>query len=381
MSALDDLAPDQRAVLQMVLRGRSYDEIARLLSIERSAVRQRALDGFDALTPASVLPGPERALVTDYLLGQLPERVAEQVHSFLLASEVDREWAQALAAVVAPLTSAALPEIPVGAPLGADPGPTGGLERNSDPPDPVAVPDVPDRQAEDQPERTMTPAEAIADEAADWPQDAWSEQTRPARSSTPARTPREPRPSSRRGGAILLGVVAVVIVAVVLIVVLGSGGGTKKPAAQHKGTGIASTTTQTQSSTVTTSTTGTTGTTATDQPLVQLNLTSPTGAKSTLGVVQVERVDGVIGMVIYAQGIPANTAHNAYAVWLYNSTTSFKFVGFVQYLVGKTHTIDTEGKLPAGATKYHHLLITLETQAHPSTPGEVVLSGPFREHS
>ena len=37
MSALDNLPPDQRAVLQMVLqRGRSYDEIAALLSIDRA---------------------------------------------------------------------------------------------------------------------------------------------------------------------------------------------------------------------------------------------------------------------------------------------------------------------------------------------------------
>jgi hypothetical protein len=376
MSALDNLAPDQRAVLQMVLqRGRSYDEIAALLSIERAAVRQRALDAFDALTPASVLPGPERALVTDYLLRQLPERVAEQVHAFLLASEIDREWAQALADVVGPLTSASLPEIPVGAPLGAAPEPAGGLGHGSDP---------------SEPDRAPTPAEEIADAAAEWPREAWSEpsaRTPPAREQPPAseprpgrepRPPREPRPSSRRGGAILLGAIGALIVAVILVVVLTSGGAAKKPPAPSGNTATGSATTQTQS---TTGTTATTATTPTARPLAQLNLTSPTGAKSTLGVVLVERVGGVTGMVIDAQGIPGNTKHNAYAVWLYNSATSFKFVGFVQYLVGKAHTINTEGKLPAGATRYHRLLITLETQAHPSTPGEVVLSGPFREHS
>ena len=105
MGALDKLPPDQRAVLQMVLqRGHSYDQIAGLLSIDRAAVRQRALDGFEALTPATVMPGPERALVTDYLLGQLPDRVAEEVHGYLQTSDADREWARAIAAEVAPLS-------------------------------------------------------------------------------------------------------------------------------------------------------------------------------------------------------------------------------------------------------------------------------------
>ena len=58
MSGLDNLPPDQRAVLQLVLaRGRSYDEIAGMLSIDREAVRRRALDALDALTPAACSPG------------------------------------------------------------------------------------------------------------------------------------------------------------------------------------------------------------------------------------------------------------------------------------------------------------------------------------
>ena len=84
MGALDNLPPDQRAVLQMVLqRGHSYDEIAELLSIDRAAVRQRALDALRRTHAGDRPAGPERALVTDYLLGQLPDRVAEQVTAYL----------------------------------------------------------------------------------------------------------------------------------------------------------------------------------------------------------------------------------------------------------------------------------------------------------
>ena len=44
MGSLETLPPDQRAVLDLVLqRGRSYDDIARLLAIDRAAVRGRAM--------------------------------------------------------------------------------------------------------------------------------------------------------------------------------------------------------------------------------------------------------------------------------------------------------------------------------------------------
>jgi hypothetical protein len=353
MSALDKLPPDQRAVLQMVLqRGRTYDEIASLLSIERAAVRQRALDAFDALAPATVLPGPESALITDYLLGQLPAKVAEQVYSYLQASDADRAWAQAVAATIAPLAPGSLPEIPVGAPLGADDQPAGGPEAVSDPPAAVAV----------------APYETSA-----------------APAYEPPSAPRERPPSSRRGGAILLGGIGAAIIAVVLAVVLSSGGG--KPhagGATHTGTGSTGQNVGTTATTgtTTTATTGTTATTTSTTPqlLVQLNMTSPTGAKSTLGIAQVIREAGVTGVVVVAQGVPANGARNAYAVWLYNSPTSYKFVGFVRNLVGKSGKLAAEGELPTGAAAYHRLLITLETQRKPSAPGEVVLSAPFREH-
>ena len=87
MASLDSLPADQRAVLQLVLqRGRSYDEIAQLLSIDRAAVRERALSALDALGPQTGVPPERRALITDYLLGQLPPRVAEDTRDRLARS-------------------------------------------------------------------------------------------------------------------------------------------------------------------------------------------------------------------------------------------------------------------------------------------------------
>lgn len=377
MSALENLPPDQRAVLQLVLqRGRSYDEIAQLLSIDRGAVRQRALDAFDALTPATVLPGPEQALVTDYLLGQLPGKVAEQVYSFLQASDADRAWAQAITGVVQPLVSHSLPEIPVG---GFDPArpaddqAAGGLERSSDS---VTVGATMPPSSDEGPYGAAQGVQSAPAAEALLPPVATASWQEPEYEFG-AEGPRDERPASRRGGAILLGIVAVMIAAAIVIAVATSGGaGAKKhPAATNQ---VASSPV-TSTGTTATSTTGTT-TTTTPQILAQLNLRSPTGAASTLGIAEVIREGGVVGIAIDAQGVPANTAHNAYAVWLYNSPTSHKFVGFVPTLVGKDGRLTTEGRLPPHATAYHRLLITLETQSKLSGPGEVVLSGPFREH-
>jgi hypothetical protein len=353
MSSLDNLPPDQRAVLQMVLqRGRSYDEIANLLSIDRAAVRQRALDGFDAIAPAAVIPGPERALVTDYLLHQLPDKVSEQVYAYLQASEADREWALAVAAKVAPLASRPLPEIPVGAPLGADDGPDGGLEQDSDPPadDAVAVRES-DEQLDAASEAVVTDA-AVGDSVAQ---------------------PRQGPPSSRRGGMILLAAVAAVIVIAVLVGVISSGG-----SSGHRSTAAKTQTTRTASTTVSEPTTTAGGN---PQLLAALNLVSPTGPKDAVGIAQVIRKWNVVGVVIDAEGLPANTTHNAYGVWLYRSPSSHEFVGFDRNLVGKDGKLTAEGQLPANAADYDRLLITLETQPKPTSPGEVVLSGPFREHS
>lgn len=354
MAPLDNLPPDQRAVLQMVLqRGRSYDEIANMLSIDRSAVRQRALDGFDALAPAAVIPGPERALVTDYLLRQLPEKVAAQLYTYLEASHADRDWALAVAAKIAPLASCGLPEIPVGAAHGADDRPGGDIEQDSDPPVVGAGP------APAAPEEHPVRAEAVVINAL-------------ANTSVPAPQNQSP-PSSRRGGAILLiSIPVVIVIALIVGRVITSGGSSKTPPVPAS--------THITQSTPTVSSTNTATTDGSTPMLAQLNLNSPSGAENTVGIAQVVRTRKGVGVVIDAEGLPANTTHNAYGVWLYSSPTSHYFVGFVPTLVSKSGRMATGGQLPAGATRFNRILVTLETQSKPTNPGKVVLSGPFREH-
>ena len=130
MAAIDNLPPDQRAVLELVLeRGRTYDEIAQLLSIDRAGVRERALAALDALGPQTRVPAERRGLITDYLLGALPPSVADEVRS-RLAELGQRARVGAGRGLRAParLAKDPLPEIPVEARPEPAP-PRGGLPR------------------------------------------------------------------------------------------------------------------------------------------------------------------------------------------------------------------------------------------------------------
>jgi hypothetical protein len=349
MASLDSLPPDQRAVLDLVLqRGRSYDDIARLLAIDRAAVRARALAAFDEIGPDTGLAPEARALITDYLLGQLPAKVAEQTRDRLAEAPYERAWARVLASELSPVASKPLPEIPEGT------------------------------------------ARARAGDASS-SEPAAQESTKPE-----ARPPRRPerdresgrriprptdRPSSRRGGVIflLVGTIVVVLVVVVLIAVL-SGGKSNK--SSSTGT-VAAGTTSTASTTTPSGGTGTTGTgttgTSTVKPKVigQVNMNPPSGTGAAKGAALVVQEGTSTGIILEASGLQPNS-HNAYAVWLSNTPSDSTRLGFVNQAVGKNGRLETGGALPANATHYTKLLLTLETQNDPKTPGPVVLQGAFK---
>jgi hypothetical protein len=386
MASLDSLPPDQRAVLQLVLqRGRSYDDIAQLLSIDRAAVRDRALSAFDALGPQTRVDAGHRALITDYLLGQLPVRVAADTRDRLAGSASERAWARVLAAELAPLSAEPLPEIPADGGRPAAPAPAAApAQPEAAEPAPPAAPDPVAAPA--QPEAAEPDAGAAASEA----------RTEPARQIPPAAGAPEPAedsegsgpPISRRGGAILLAVVVVVIV--VVIVLIASGGSNNKtpvastpttpttPATTPSGTTSTPSTSTTPATTPAT-TPGTTPTTPT-KPLAQINLTSPTSVKGTGGFADVVKQGTQLGIVIAAQGIAANTKHNAYAVWLANPGGTSLLLGFVSPPVSSNGRLETVGKLPANAASFKDVLVTLETVAKPKGPGTIVLQGTLKLH-
>jgi hypothetical protein len=114
MARLDQLPPDQRAVLQLLLKqGKSYGEIASVLKIERSAVKARAHDALAALGPEDTdLSEDRRDEIGDHLLGQQDAGQQKATRTFLEDSPAGRAWARVVASELRDLAPDRLPEIP-----------------------------------------------------------------------------------------------------------------------------------------------------------------------------------------------------------------------------------------------------------------------------
>lgn len=95
MATFDQLAPEQRAILELVLkRGQTYDDLADMLGMTQSRVRQLARDALGHLAPASArrVDSDWRGQLADYILLQQsgPEATATRGH--LKRSEAARAW-------------------------------------------------------------------------------------------------------------------------------------------------------------------------------------------------------------------------------------------------------------------------------------------------
>ena len=111
---LDALAPDQRAVVQLVLqRGRSYAEIAELLKISEDAVRARAHAGLTALAPDVELPADKVARIADFLLGQQDGKPRQATRRLLRESDAAHAWAARVRASLEDVGP--VPDLPAGA--------------------------------------------------------------------------------------------------------------------------------------------------------------------------------------------------------------------------------------------------------------------------
>src|SRR3954464_370639 len=110
---LDALAPDQRAVVQLILqRDRSYAQIAELLKISEDAVRARAHAGVSALAPDVELPADKIAQIADFLLGQQNGKPRQATRKLLREDEGARTWAETVHASLADVGEG--PDLPAG---------------------------------------------------------------------------------------------------------------------------------------------------------------------------------------------------------------------------------------------------------------------------
>jgi hypothetical protein len=332
MSPLEPLAPDQRAVVALVLQqGRSYDEIAALLGIPVDAVRARAQAGLAALAPGNGLPGEITAPLADYLLGQQPEADADATRGLLAESAPAREWASGVAERLAGVAKSPLPEIPGGAPAPARP-----------------------RAAKRAPARAADPAPA---------------ETPPSR---PAREPAgdddhdgaPPPASSRLGGVLLIGAV-VAVVAVVLFLVL-RGGDDEEPASTGNPTAAATATP-----------TATPEARVADE--IRLRATGGGTANGTMTVFL--QGDDQLLFALQAENLPASTQNSSYAVWLTGPGGKARRLGFTDP-VGEDGKLGIQGPsqkdlaaFPQLYATYANVVVSEESTEDAKRPQRIVLTG------
>src|SRR6202012_3467983 len=124
-----------------------------------------------------------------------------------------------------------------------------------------------------------------------------------------------------------------------------------------------------------TSTTSSASSTTAAKVVAQINLTPAQAGSKAVGIAEVLDEGANRGVAIVAQNVPPNAKKppNAYAVWLYNSPTDAQILGFVNPGVGSNGRLSTAGALPSNAKHYKKLIVTVETNAKPKTPGTVRL--------
>jgi hypothetical protein len=118
MATFDQLSPEKRAIVELVIQqGKTYPELADMLAMPESRVRELARDALVELAPVSVrgVEDDWRGQLADYVLGQQsgPEATATKGH--LRRSEAARSWARSLLDSLEQLyANGSVPAIPEG---------------------------------------------------------------------------------------------------------------------------------------------------------------------------------------------------------------------------------------------------------------------------
>lgn len=341
---LSALAPDQRAVVQLVLQQeRSYDDLAGMLGISSEAVRDRARAGLDRLTDPGGLSDDERGDLADYLLGQQSVSKREAVRGLLASSADARDWAGDVADQLSEAwPSVVLPEVPED-----DPEPTPQPAATEEPTDFGFDEEDDELEPEDDFDRPFAASRPLP-----------REEIRSARTVIPG--PAEAPRNSLMGGALLLAGLAVFLVA--LIVWLFNVGDDEKSA----GTPAKATPTASAA--------------ATPQPAAAIELKSTTGGKATGQLVLFVDDKSNVTFQIAAQNVPQSKASEAYAVWLTGGDKPHR-LGFAP-AVGKDGVLATSGprdtdaqRFPQWFTQAKNVVVSRETTGDATKPGEIILRG------
>ncbi len=324
----------------ILLQSRSYADIATLLRLGEDDVRARAHAAARGLVASDASLDPDlQERVIDYVLSEQTVSERERTRSILEDDPVARDWASLLADGLSPLAKGKLPAIP-----GAEPEEPDAPEAPdaSEPPDVPKQPDglePPARQlVPDNPE----PVTAHDDTPAAEPAPRMIATLRPRRE--PSRAPR----GSTRVRLLVPALGALLIVAVIVIVLVASGGGESHDDATTTGNGG------------------------------QLVLAPAAAGSAAGGSARVQRQPDGLLLLLRGHGLPPNTSSDSYAVWLYNSQSDARLLGFVSPAVGVSGSFTNSAMLPSDAGSFHTLVLTVENVEQPSAPGRIVLRGALR---
>jgi hypothetical protein len=328
MTPLAALAPDQRAVLELLLRqGRSYGDLSALLEIPEDAVRERAHAALSGLAPDQSPPAGAANGIADWLLGQQDAATARRTRSSVARTPEARDWAAAVAEQLRAVDGAKVPKVPAAAKAAAPAPPE---------PEPAAKP-----AARPRPLRDAAAAEP------------------PARA--PAAATAAPR-SSKLGGAILIGVLALLVAGALFWLFFlrdnGDDGGPPSAAATPTPT-------------------------ATPQVVTEVPLAGTGGSKAQ-GLMRVfkRNEDGRLVFALAAEKMPPNRGREVYAVWFTKKGGAARNLGFSQTQVGKEGVFTTggpqqgqENAFAGWLVDYDEIVVARATDATAKRPGKAVLQG------
>ncbi len=341
MSPVDDLSPDQRAVLALLLQqAKRYDDLGRLLRIDAASVRARAIGALEALAPPDVeIPAGRRAELSDWLLGQQDPAETTQTLEHLAGSPTARDWATGASAALREggFAPDALPDVP--------PAPA---------PDPAAEAGAtaaaePSARTEPATGAGASPAVDATAETGAAAGDGEAETRLPGFAPESSQRP----PSSRIGGALLIAGIVIVLAAALVWALTDDDGDAESP---------------------TVAATQTTTAAADPEIVAQINLRAPGGGEA-LGVANVLAQGDQRAVAIQGQDLRRNTKDDAYAVWLAGGPGGAATrLGFAP-AVGRNGRLEGASALPEDAADYRRLVISLESDTDPQKPTTVVLTG------
>jgi hypothetical protein len=336
MATLDQLPPEQRAIVELVVqRGRSYETLAEVLQVPQARVRELAREALTELSPrtASRVDVDRRGQVADYLMRQQSPEEERATRDYLKQSEPARAWALSLLDSLDPLyENGGAPSVPEPAAAMAEAE------------EAAAEPTVEDRLRTRERERVRKEPEPAEEEPAAKPE---PKRDREALSPEAESALRRRRILGAIAGAALL--VGIVLAVLAIAGVFSS----------DKKSSSSSTPASTTASTTSTGTSTTAG-----QPPVQVVggiALNPIGKNNkSQGVAYVVQQGNQRYVVIQAKvpPLPNNQKVAAYEVWLYNSNTDARSLG-AQY-TNAQGVLQGRAPLPADVGKFKSIDISRE---------------------